>query len=189
MLPLASPNIIIILQIRGSWVVGLVYLHDFSQSTPSTAIQRDIALLRAMIGPELYDHTALVLNKYRDELSVQYPGRRTEIESSWRELTAGNKAVIRENRPLRGQPRPIVELIWERPPNAFALMKELAKGTKLRKTRVGRVYEELLEEEIARLERVSARRAALKEELKKWKNCPDDYKSIVAELERKDSSV
>ena len=132
-----------------------------------------------MIGPELYDHTALVLNKYRDELSAQYPGRRTEIEFSWRELTAGNQAVIQENRPLRGQPRPIVELIWEKTPNAFALTKELAKGTKLRKTSVGRVYEKLLEKEIAGLERGSVRRAALKEELKKWKNCPDDYKALL----------
>ena len=136
-----------------------------------------------MIGSDLYDHTALVLNKYRDELSVQHPERRTEIRESWLELTAG-EAVIRENRPPRGDPCPIVELIWEKRPDAFALTEELAKGTKLRKTSVGRVYEKLLEKEIAGLELQSARRTALKEELRKWKNRADDYKSIVAELER-----
>ena len=132
-----------------------------------------------MIGPDLYDHTALVLNKYRDQLSAQYPGRRTEIEYSWLELTAGDKAVIQENWPPRGEPRPIVELMWEKPPDAFALTKELAKGTKLRKTSVGRVYEKLLEEEIDGLERGTARRTALKEELRKWKKCPDDYKALL----------
>ena len=64
-----------------------------------------------MIGPELYDHTALVLNKYRDELILQYPGPRTGIECRWITLTHGNKAVIREKRAPRGEPRPIVELI------------------------------------------------------------------------------
>ena len=53
--------------------------------------------------------------------------------------------MIRENRPLRGEPRPIVELIWEKLPNTFALTKELAKGTKLHKTSVGRVYKKLLD--------------------------------------------
>lgn len=135
-----------------------------------------------MIGPELYDHTALVLNKYRDGISVKRPGRRTETEYSWRELTAGNKAVIRENRPPRGEPRPIVELIWEKLPVAFALTKELVSGTKLRETTVGRVYKKLLEKEIDRTERGSASRAALKEELKKWKKCKDNYRCFVAEL-------
>ena len=145
-----------------------------------------------MIGPELYDHTALVLNKYGDELRVQFPMRRPEIQEYWRELTADNKAVIQENRPPRGDPRPIVELIWDKPPDTFALAKELIGGTKLRKTRVGRVYQKLLEEEIDGIKRGTigasrARRDALKEELRKWKNCADTYSRIVAEL--KSSSV
>ena len=99
-----------------------------------------------MIGPELYVHTALVLNKYRDELILQYPGRQTEIECCWIILTHGNKAVIQEIRARRGEPRPIVELIWEKPPVAFALTKELEKGAKLRQTSVGNVYRNLLKD-------------------------------------------
>ena len=76
-----------------------------------------------MIGPELYGHTALVLNKYRDELILQYPGRRTEIECRWITLTHGNKAAIQENRAPGGVLRPIVELIWEKPLVAFAVTK------------------------------------------------------------------
>ena len=133
-----------------------------------------------MIGPDLYDHTALVLNKYEDELSVQLPGRRPGIELlCWRDLTAGNKAVVQENRPPRGEPRPIVELIWEKPPDAFALTKELVGGTKLRETAVGKVYEKLLEKEMDGTPRKSARHAALKEELKKWKKCKDNYKGLL----------
>ena len=135
-------------------------------------------MLGAMIGPELYDHTALVLNKYRDELSAQCPGRRTEIEFSWRELTAENKAVVRENWPPRGEPRPIVELIWEKPPDAFALTKELVSGKRLYETTVGKVYKKLLEKEIDETQRGSARHAALKEELKKWKKCKVNYEGL-----------
>ena len=131
-----------------------------------------------MIGPDLYDHTALVLNKYEDELSVQSPGRRPAVELCWRDLIAGNEAVVQENRPPRGAPRPIVELIWEKHPNAFLLTKELRKGTKLRKTSVGIVYKKLLEKEIDGTQRGSARHAALKEELKKWNKCEDDYKGL-----------
>ena len=86
--------------------------------------------------------------------------------------------MIQENRAPRGEPRPIVELIWEKPPDAFALTKELRKGTKLRKTSVGNVYKKLLEKEIDEAERGSARHAALKEELKKWNKCEDNYEGL-----------
>lgn len=61
-----------------------------------------------MIGPELYDHTALVLNTCTDELILQCPGRRTKIGYCWIDLTVGKKAVIQENRAPQGAPRPIV---------------------------------------------------------------------------------
>ena len=91
-----------------------------------------------MIGQELYDHTALVLNKYQNGLRAEL--RRLEIQRYWQELTAGNRAVIQENGLPRGNPRPIVELVWEKPPDTFALAKELKSGMKLRQTSVGKTY-------------------------------------------------
>lgn len=144
-------------------------------------IQHDIALFRAMIGQDLYDHTALVLNKYGDEPGAQSATRRREILEHWRELTAGNKAMISENRPPRGDPRPIVELIWEKPPDTFALAKELMDGTKLCETTVGKVYQKLLKQEIKGIKNKTARREELKEELKKWKKCKDTYSDLLGD--------
>ena len=86
-------------------------------------------LFGAIIRPELCTYCSRS-NKYRDELILQYPGRRTEIECRWITLTHSNNAVMQENEAPRGEPRPIVELIWEKPPVAFALTKELEKGAK-----------------------------------------------------------
>lgn len=148
-----------------------MYLHDVNESI-TTAVQRDIALFCAMIGQELYDHTVLVLNKYEDEL-IQLPPRLQDIQdiqNYWRELTADNRAVIMENGKPRGNPRPIVELIWDKQLNAFALAKELkTRNTKLHKTSVGKVYQEFLKKEIKRKDTPPARRVELKKELKKWK--------------------
>lgn len=137
-----------------------------------------------MIGPKLYDHTALVLNKYEDELSALFPMRRPDIQRCWGELTADNKAVIRENGPPRGDPRPIVELIWDKPPDTFALARELIKGTKLCQTSVGKVYQRRLKMEIDGIKRglvdgSHARREALKEELRKWKKCADTRSELL----------
>ncbi len=106
-----------------SGFAGLVYLHDFSQSTPPAIIKYETALLHAMIGPKLYDHTALVLNKIIDNLRVQFPKRRPDIEECWQTLS--NKAVIEENGPPRGEPGRILEPIWKKSPEIFALATEL----------------------------------------------------------------
>ena len=148
-----------------------------------------MALLCAMIGPVLYDHTAVVLNKYEDEIRAQFSWPGQIIENCWRELTTGNETVVQGNKPPRGEPGPIVELIWGKPPEPFALTKELVSGTKLCETTVGKLYKRLLELDIDETERGSVRHAALKEELRKWKKCKDNYKSIVAELELRDSST
>ncbi len=138
-----------------------------------------------MIGSELYDHTALVLNKYRDELRAEFPMRQPEMEAHWGELTADNRAVIRENRAPRGEPRPIVELIWDGRPDAFSLAKELKSGMKLCQTSVGKVYRKLLEKELDGMkhgvgEVSRVRRDALKKELKKWKKCKDTYSDLLS---------
>ena len=138
-----------------------------------------------MIGPELYDHTALVLNKYEDGLTVQDPMRRPEIQGCWRELTDHNRAVIQENRPPRGEPRPIVELIWDKPTDTFALAKELILNhKKLRQTSVGTVYQKLLETEIDGIKHETTdasrvRREALKAELRNWKKCEDSLSDLL----------
>ena len=132
-----------------------------------------------MIGQELYSHTALVLNKYGDELRTQFPTRRQEIEEYWQKLTAEHTAVIGENQPPRGNPRPIIELIWDKSPDAFTLAKELKKGTELRNTSVGKVYRKLLEKEMKARNVSGARREELKKELSKWKKCKDTYSSLL----------
>lgn len=134
-----------------------------------------------MIGQELYDHTALVLNKCGDELFQRY-NTKQQIHEYWGERTANNNAAICENRPPRGNPRPIIELIWEKPPNAFALAKELWSGKKLCDTTVGKLYQKLLKQEIKGILIDTARRKELKEELKRWKKCKEKYSDLKWEF-------
>ena len=131
-----------------------------------------------MIGPQLYDHTALVLNKIRDDLRIRFPLRRTDILNHCQEFVDG-KAIIQynEKQPL-GDPRPIVELIWEKDPKKFLLARELADGMELRNTRVGKVYQKLLEKEIKGFNGARARLRELKQELNNWKNCRDTSHSL-----------
>lgn len=154
---------------------GLVYLHDYPPYVVGTIVKRDIALVSAMIGQELYDHTALVLNKCGGESDVH---NKEQIRKYWEELTANNETVIRENMPPRGNPRPIIESIWEKPPGAFALAKELRSGKKLCETTVGKVYRKLLKEEIKDKTIPPARRKQLENELKKWKKSKDTYSDL-----------
>ena len=167
--------------------VGLVYLHDFSQDIASTDIQHDLELLCAIIGPGFYDHTVLVLNKYEDGLTAEFPRRRPEIQGYWQNFMADHEAVIQENGTDRGTPRPIVELIWEKPPATFALAEDLIHGKKLRMTGVGKVYGKLLKKEIKEIKGTKggistttrARLNALKIELRKWKKCSDKLSDLL----------
>ena len=132
-----------------------------------------------MIGQELYDHTALVLNKCGGGLGIHYI-RKLQIGEYWGEFTTNNNAMILENPPPRGNPRPIIELIWDKPPDAFALAKELRRGKKLCKTTVGKLYQKLLKEEIKETTEPT-RRSQLKEELKRWKMSKDTYSDLKGE--------
>ena len=132
-----------------------------------------------MIGPKLHDHTALVLNKVWDALKRTFPERLLEIRKYWKDLIEKN-AVTPENGCPRGDPRPIVELIWDKSPENFALSEELIiSRKKLCKTTVGKVYQKLLEKEIKRSKGEPARSDALKEELKQWKKSADTYHSLL----------
>ena len=133
-----------------------------------------------MIGRELYDHTALVLNKCGGGLDIHYTAKR-QIGEYWGEFTANSNAMICENPPPRGNPRPIIELIWDKPPDAFALAKELRSGKKLCKTTVGKLYQKLLKEEIKGKTIDTARRYQLKKELKRWKKSKDTYSDLERE--------
>lgn len=137
-----------------------------------------------MIGQQLYGQTVVVLNKCGDGLDLYNNWKRELIREYWRKLTPDNNAEIRENRPPRGDPLPIVELIWKQPPGTFALAEELRSGKKLCKTTVGKVYRKHLEKEIKGSPRKAARRKELKEELKRWKKNKDMFSDLQGGTDR-----